>query len=407
MLNLENLQKTDRVNRNPKHTFVVTQASFAIQPFMLARVLPGESLKNLRFEARTRMTNALSPIIGFTQQYFFFYVRASDLALDYFRDMFVDEQNRGLAATQAVEEPGGRVQTYCAAGGIDWSYRALEMITKHYFRDQDEAWTIAMNSHGVPIAQIRESTWMDSLIREADLPEGAALSTATDAGDLDRLMDMFSQLRALGIANMTYEDWLRSNGINIPEKDENKPKLLTVFRDFKYPSNLVDSDGGPAFGYSNVVSDSFNKPCFFKEPGFLVGLSVIRPKTYFNNLKGSLAGFADRAWDWAPNYLREMPETTLKSFPAATGPITGATVPYVVDMRDDLIHGDQFIYDPNGVIVGEEILLPDLTSMKYKYPTSVQALAITGGSMFQTDGVCSLTISGFERDFSVGNFAQT
>ena len=43
---------TDRVGRYPKHTFQVKELAFTAQPFMLARVLPGETLQNIFFEAR-------------------------------------------------------------------------------------------------------------------------------------------------------------------------------------------------------------------------------------------------------------------------------------------------------------------------------------------------------------------
>jgi len=86
-------------------------------------------------------------------------------------------------------------------------------VTETYFRDEGEAWDAFKLADGTPIVQIREKTWMDSLTDKDDMPEGDAISGATDAGDLDRLMDAYEMLRAMGMANMTYEDWLRGQGV--------------------------------------------------------------------------------------------------------------------------------------------------------------------------------------------------
>lgn len=406
---------TSRVGRYPKHTFFVNGFPFVIRPFFSARVLPGETLQNMYFESRCVQRALPSPIIGWKQQFFFFFVRATDLALDEFKAMFVDPANTSLITSTTLEDATGNASTYCAPGGIDWTQRALEKITEHYFRDEGEAWN--SNTHtasGLPLAQIRENTWMDTLMDKDDMPEGAAISGATDAGDLDRLMDAFEQLRALGIANMTYEDWLRSQGIAIPNKDENKPELLELWSEFTYPVNTIEpTTGVPTSAASWVWKKSTNKPKFFKEPGFVIGLTILRPKIYFNALKGSLHGFADRAWDWMPNYMRHMPESTLKNFLVDTGPIDAAvtTDGYFVDMRDDLLHGDQFldVWSGSTDAAKHRLALPDAT-FNYKYPTTAMVEDFckvdTTSIPYSCDGFVSLNIKGFEVDYTQGNFAQ-
>lgn len=178
------------------------------------------------------------------------------------------------------------------------------------------------------------------------MPEGAAISGATDAGDLDRLMDAFEMLRSMGIVNMTYEDWLRSQGIAISNRDENKPELLSRFSEFQYPSNIIDpATGALSSACSWVFKNGDRKPKFFKEPGFVIGISVTCSKVYFAGLVGFAAGFAQRAWDWMPNYMAHMPETSLKNFTVGTGSLGDRTTDiddYFFDMRDELIYGDQF-----------------------------------------------------------------
>ena len=272
---------------------------------------------------------------------------------------------------------------------------------------------------GDRIVQIRQQTFMDTLTDKDLMPEGDAIAGATDAGDLDRLMDAFNALRALGIADMTYEDWLRSQGIAIPDKDENKPELLAHFSEFQYPSNTIDpSTGTPSSAVSWVFKNGNRDPKFFKEPGFVMGISVTRPKVYFSGLAGSAAGFAQRAWDWTPNYTADMPETSLKYFAPGTGPMgdrTTDTDAYWLDMRDELLYGDQwqnvvaFNVVPATTGANHLLALPD-TALNWKYPTEAMCKSFfvdAAGTAFhiRQDGYVSLNIKGLQVDFTKGNFA--
>jgi len=320
MRTLMSAPPTSRVGRYPKHTFRTKELPFTAQPFMVARVLPGETMTNLFFESRVITDPCLNSIIGWKKEYYFFYVRITDLLVDAMKDMFVDPDNADIGSTYG--EAANVQATYAAKGGIDWTKKCMEQIVNHYFRDEGEVYADHQTADGTAIVQIRENTFLDSLTDKDDLPEGDAISGASDAGDLDRLMDAFEQLRSLGMANMTYEDWLKSNGIAIPGKDENQPELLARFHDFQYPSNTIDpSTGAPSSAVSWVFKNGNRERKLFKEPGFVIGVSVTRPKVYFSGLAGSAAGFAARAWDWMPNYLREMPETALKQFAAGAGPL--------------------------------------------------------------------------------------
>ena len=412
------LPPTDRVGRYPKHTHHVRSLPYTAQPFMVARVLPGETLQNIFFETRVVTDPVVSSIIGWKKEYYYFYVRITDLLLDAARDMFVDPANASILGTYG--EAANSTEFYNAKGAVNWTKKALDRIVLSYFRDEDETVGTAVTAAGVPIVQIRENSFLDSLTDKDDLPEGAAIAGAADMGDLDRLMDAFEQLRALGIANMTYEDWLRSQGISIPGKDENKPELLARFSEFQYPSNTIDpSTGAPSSALSWVFRNSSKDKKFFKEPGFVLGISVTRPKVYFGGLAGSAAGFAGRAWDWMPNYLRQMPETSLKQFAADTGPLGDRTNPtdaYWIDMRDELVHGDQFqnvvAFSGNGASLASShiLALPDV-NLKWKYPTEAMCKSFfvdAAGTAFyvKQDGYTSLSIKGHEVDWTQGNFAE-
>lgn len=410
---------TDRVGRYPKHTFNVREVPFTAQPFMLARVLPGETLENLFFESRVVTDPIANPIIGWKKEYYFFYVRVTDLLNDSIKNMFVDPNNAEIAG---LDQAGNVARTYTAKGAIDWAGLCLDRIVTTYFRDEGETASQYAFTDGTRIVQIRESTFLDSLTDKDLLPEGDAIANATDAGDLDRLMDAFSMLRSMGIADMTYEDWLRSNGIAIPNKDENKPELLARFSEFVYPANTIDpATGIPTSVCSWVFKNGERKRKFFKEPGFLMGVSVTRPKVYFAGLAGSVAGFAQRAWDWTPNYAAQMPETSLKFFAAGTGPLgdrLNDTDGYWLDMRDELLYGDQWqnvlpfpANSANPATLGNQhmLALPD-QSLNWKYPTEAMCKAFftTPATAFyvRQDGYVSLSIKGLQVDFTKGNFAE-
>lgn len=371
-------------------------------------------------ESRVITDPVLNPIIGWKKQYMLFYVKITDLLLDAAKEMFVDPTNSDIGATLGLANNDSVF--YTPKGGIDWTKRALHRVVAEYFRDEGELATDFNTASGLPIVQIRENTFLDSITDKDDLPEGDLLSGASDIGDLDRLLNAFEQLRALGMANMTYEDWLRSNGVSIPEKDEDKPEMLASFSDFQYPTNTVDpSTGTPASAVSWVFRNGERKPKYFKEPGFVIGISITRPKIYFGGLAGSALSHASRAWDWVPNYLREAPETALKMFNVDGGPLGGRltnTDQYWLDMRDELIHGDQFqnmvafpadSADPATVGANHLLALPD-ANLNWKYPTEAMCKSFfvdAGGTAthVRQDGYCSLSVKGFEVDYTRGNIA--
>lgn len=411
--------RTGRKVRAPKHTWQVNHKAFIIQPIMIAPVLPGETLENVFFESRVVSDPVLNKLIGWKHEYAFYYVKISDLLTSAIRDMFIDPTNTDLTAS--LGEAANVQAFYTAKGSIDYAERCYQRIVTEYFRDEGEDHT-DFTLDGLCIAQIRDTFWMDTLTDKDDMPEGAAIAGATDAGDLDRLLDAFEQLRSLGLANMTYEDFLRSYGIAIPNKDEDKPELLCRFADFQYPTNTVEpTTGVPTSALSWVFKngDSNNKRGWFcKEPGFIFGVSITRPKVYFAGLAGNLAGFMGRAWDWMPNYLRSMPETSLKNFATDTGPLgdrTTAPDGYWVDMNDLLLYGDQFHNIqafpavPAAVGANHLVALPTGDTFNFKYPTQTDLESFFAGTAangrVRQDGYASLTIKGMQSENTPMNFA--
>lgn len=263
--------------------------------------------------------------------------------------MFVDPTNTDLSATLGIGADDTKFFT--AKGGVPYASYCYQKIVEWYFRDEGEAWNVKTLASGLAVAQIRDVGWMDSLTDESDMPEGAAISGATDAGDLERLVEAFQMLRAMGLSDMTYEDMLRSQGINIPEAAVGRPELLWHMSNFQYPSNTIDpTDGTPTSAVSWVFKESMKKAKMFKEPGFIMGVSVTRPKVYMGGQFGNMTAHLSRAWDWLPAYLPpDMAETRLKYFAAGTGPLgdrsgtgAGTESEYWVDVADLFVHGDEW-----------------------------------------------------------------
>ncbi len=410
-----------RVGRYPRHSFQTKELPFTAVPFMIAPVLPAETLSSLYLEARVVTDPIVNPIIGWKKEFHFFYVRITDLLNDTIRDMFIDENNTDLTAT--LGKASNSTAFYSAKGGMDYVERCMQRITALYYRDEGVAWNAYTTADGYPIVPIRQDNFLDSLTDKDVMPEGAAISGATDAGDLERLMIAFEHLRAMGIANMTYEDFLRSYGLSIPQKDENKPELIARFSDFAYPSNTVNpADGSAASAVSWVFKNSMRDPKAFKEPGFIVGVSITRPKVYLAGLAGSAANFMSRAFDWAPALLADMPESTLKYFAGDSGPLGDRlTAPdgYWLDMRDLLLYGDQFqnvsafpASSANPAVVGSAHMLPlptgDTFNTRFPAEADIKQLFKTPASAFyvKQDGYVSLGIKGRQVDYSVPNKAE-
>lgn len=426
---LQKAAATERVGRYPKHPFITRELPFTAQPFMIAPVLPGETLENLYFESRVVSDPIKNSIIGWKKEYYFFYVPVTLLLVDAIRDMFIDPLNTDIAGTHGIAASSRTY--YTAKGGVDYLKRCVVKIIEAHFRDEGETYATAVTAADAPIVQIRERLWLDSLTDEdiaaIATDPGATGDTPTNMEQLQSLFEAYDQLRQIGVAGMSFEDFIRSYGVSVPEvlETEAKPELLARYSDFQYPSNTIDpATGTPSSAVSWVFKNGKRDPKFFKEPGFVVGLSITRPKVYFGGLAGNLAAHLTRAWDWLPNYLNEaspipLPETAMKKFGPDTGPLgdrATATDSYWVEMRDLFLHGDQFQNvkawadntNPADDSANHLLALPPGDNHHlYKYPTEAMIknlFVTTTDPVVRQDGYVSLSIKGKVREAIPGKF---
>ena len=71
---VQSLPQSGRVPRRPTHTWQVRHRPYVLQPFCIHPVLPGETLKEMFFQARVVTDPIKNPIIGWWLDHWWFYV---------------------------------------------------------------------------------------------------------------------------------------------------------------------------------------------------------------------------------------------------------------------------------------------------------------------------------------------
>lgn len=391
-LQVTQLGSQGRINRYPRHIANTAIVPYVITPFLLAPVLPGETLKNLLLQARavTSPTHRRSAVIGAHMEYYFFYVSFTMMpgAAD-FTNLMVDP-SQSLAA-YIVD--GGNKAKYVFDDGVDWTTQCLAPVVEHYFRDEGEAWNLAaamwtVGGESLPIAQWQPPGWLDSVVNKdtvvdpLDLTIDQTPTADISIADIDAKLRQYKFLVDNGLTDMTYEDYLRTYGVRVPEVVEpTKPELLRYVREWAYPTRATsiassDTAFSVAAGYSYNIAERADKDRFFSEPGFIFGVSVFRPKLYSSKQSGAAAGLMASPYAWLPAIMSDDPRTSLLAAAAGDGPLQSATVETLTDIKDLLLYGDQWVWrvgDPaahTGSVGGAEVgavALPsnDLSNKKY------------------------------------------
>lgn len=409
---VEDVPRMSRRPRRPIHTFHIKQKPFTIQPFMMAPVLPGETLKNALMQSRVVTDPIKNPLIGWWMEYYFFYCKMSDLdGRDDFRAMHLDLEHS--LASYVPSATNAKYYQYDDNGGIDWVGQCLKRIVEEYFRDEGEAWN-NVTIDGMPAASINGDTWLNSVWDATTIDDGGDLGDiATAAEDvtmrkLDAARRTYEFMRANQMTNMSYEDFLRTHGVRgvQAEAESHRPELLRYVRDWQYPTNTIDpTDGSAASAVSWALSERIDKDRYFSEPGFIVGLTIPRPKIYMAKQKAGLFQWLDNALAWMPAIMRDDPATSLRLFANNQGPLAGnVTNGYWVDLRDLFLHGDQFVnYDIDAATDGTGSIDLPTTALQRTYPTEAMVDLLFAADTAETvrqDGVCTLNIMGVQQDYT-------
>lgn len=408
------LPQVGRVLRQPAHTFQVRHFPYVIQPFMIAPVLPNETMKAAMLQSRAVTKPIKNPLIGWWLEHYVFYCPFS--CLPHADDL------KELMITEGASLPN--VSTSANVGhyhknGPNYVNECLIAVTESYFRAPEVAWdaaglTVTQDSVTMPIAQINSESWLDSVVPVTDLDtsDGTAVDEVTGLYDaLDERRLMYERLRELNMVTASYEDWLRMNGVQgVPQEAViPKPELIMFNREWVYPSNTVDpATGTPSSAASWAIKAKADQSRAFKEPGFLFGVTVCRPKVYLSRQLGNAASLMSSALNWLPKMAHEAAasiiEVTKTVGPLGSGVADGTSPAqnYVVDLRDLFLYGDQFVNFALTETDGNLVALPT-TAMLKRFPAQADINGLFTGSTEATrkvaqDGVVSLHVLGLQRD---------
>ena len=349
-------RQMQRQMRRPVHPFRMDNRPFAIMPCMIAPVLPGETMKNLKVQARVVTDPILSPTIGWWHEFYFFYVKLTQLqetVAEQVPGMLMDPAFAGLATITTAQ--GGTTanrHTFYAGGTgmINYVELCRRVVVRHWFRDEEDDYT-SFNLDSQPMAQYNGRNVTDSFRNAASVTavdvevEGSDANTTIQASEMQRAWETYQMLQMNTLQEMTWEDFLQAWGVRQPNLMDGKPELLRYVRDWQYPSNTIDpTNGTPRSAVSWSIQATADKDRLFKEHGFIVGYTVTRPKVYLQNYRGSATSIMNDFRSWLPPWLQKDMMSSYKNIATGLGPmpVISDTGGYWLDIKDLLIYGEQF-----------------------------------------------------------------
>lgn len=408
---LTELNKSTRQNRYPSHKFYVKFSPYVLQPFMIAPVLPGETLKNLLLQSRGISDMVVSKFLGWWSEKYFFYVKLRDLHIRDDVEKMILDPTYNIAAVHG-EATSAPYYHYGPVGSlaVNWTKHCLQRIVEEYFRNEGEDWDQYLID-GLPVSSINVQDWTDSLHSAAEhVQEDVELTVGGDglvtASEIESVMAQWAVLREHGLVQMSFEDYMRAYGVRAPRVEQHKPELIRYVREWTYPSVTTnDATGATTQVVETKHAERADKDRYFTEPGFIIGVTCVRPKVYLGHQTGSVSHWMDNIFTWLPPQLHGEASHTLRQFAADTGPVWSADVPYYVDLKDLLMYGDQFQNGAHSVGVpgGNFIALPATADLQRRYMTQTMVEGLFNSAaarFFREEGVVNLTIASRQRDTS-------
>jgi len=431
---LQNLPMARRSPRAPIHNFYLKHRPWQIQPCLIAPVLPGETLQSLRVQCRAVTDPIKNRVIGWWDEYYFFYVKLRDLADSAaIQQWFMDAQSAGTPGALASDADAVKMYFQAATGdvNVNWVKRCLERVVDCYFRDeiQDSG---DYEIEGLPAASINLKTWFESAIKIVDLPAGAETnpnlaSTTAGQGDgtagvyaseIQEALQQWEWARSTAFSDLTFEDFCETYGVVLPQREEHVPELLRYVRSWQYPSNTIDTTNGTArsaVSWSHQAAAEYKGKTgrkMFAEPGFIFGVTTTRPKCYLTKINSHAAGMLNQARAWLPPQLAQDPSASFIQVASGEPPFDFSNGDLIFDMKDLFLNGDQFTNQDLTADIGmNRVALPSTDLGNKKYPASTDADElfvddVAGHGMVEKDGVVSLRILGRQTQTSpvlVGN----
>lgn len=398
--------------RHPVHNFHLRTRPFTIQPFMIAPVLAGETMKNLLLQARVVTDPLNSKLIGWWTEYYFFYCKARHLDGNEanMKSLFIDPNFNRSGIRSDASQPYEYYKGTSGLNRVNWIERCLRRVVENFFRDDGQAWN-SYTLDNLPMAQLVGNNWMDSLQRKSEMiANDPALVVGVDdtitGSEIDKLMEQWEFLRAANFTDMSYEDYISSFGVRTSAEESTSPELIRFVRDWQYPSNTVNAtNGSVSTAVSWSIQERADKDRFFREPGFLFGVTVHRPKMYSKQQRTAIVTEMCDAYSWLPALLNGDPASSIREITQANTMLgTSRAIDLVYDLKDLFLYGDQFLnVDLSGAVTGWNLhSLPAADGVNIRFPLSADIDALftvpASAKHVETDGVVKLTIAGAQRE---------
>jgi len=425
--------RMQRKTRSPRHTWYLRTKPFAISPFCIAPVIPGETLKSGLLQARCVTDPIKQKLVGWWNEYYIFYVKHRDLTMASDGSSTVAEELQSMVLNTGwsksnVDHGADSADFYSKSGDVRYPFYCLQRVVEEYFRNEGEpaigsGYQVTQNSGVVPVASIVGNSWLDSVTDETTVTEGANVDTGdgtgtTDVESLDLAMQQYEFMKLMNLTHMSYEDWLRSFGVKAPTAaEQHRPELIRYLRDFQYPTNTVEpTTGVPSSAVSWAHAERIDRDRYFPEPGFIFGATVCRPKVFLSKQKSTGVSMLDTAFSWLPAMFHSEGFPSLRQYASSAGPLQGeVTNGYWVDVRDLFLYGDQFVNfvldEANADGVGSVALPTAGLNKRYPSETDIGDLFVdqdagTGENdpaqnrWVRQDGVIQFNIASSVREFT-------
>lgn len=376
--------------RKPTHNAYLHFLPHVLRPFVVTPVVPGDTLKNILFQARVLTTPVKNRLVGWWLETYWFYVSHNHMRSTAFADtniadhllqMAIDlnydlTSNAGIGADAA---PWNAV-----TGDIPYFKAAYAAVVDEFFRgDNENAAFPGTTLGGFSLVRLRMPGWWDSIIPEntmdtalggvADDPVGDTVAGSHNTvGEVARAIATYNNLLALGVTNLTYDDWLRSFGVRVAAPVEDRPELIRYTREWQYPATTVTVDS-TAQRVSAVLSWSIqgraDKDRHFRQPGVIIGCVVARPKLYHDRQQLGVGLLKDTI-QWQTPFMQQGLYDTIRD---GSGPLAG----YVHDSRDLFHHGDQYVAADRGELPAR-VAFPADGKLDYPDATLIDGLFVDG-----------------------------
>lgn len=403
---MQEMQKQLRSTRQPFNPFYVASRPMQVTPIGSAHpVLANETLVNMKFESRVVSDPLISPLSGGAMEYYLFYIKLTDL-------ITIDDAVKQMITapfTPYVNASAANVAWYHNGGGVNWTKLCYDRVIETYFRTEME--TSAQFVVGdYALASIRwpHNGPFESIAEAANVTGLSDLGDMTTSTALDQALEAYQLLKDNGLINMSYEDYQRMVGVRVPKEEDHEPELIWTTRKWSYPTNTVEpTTGVPSSALSYVFEASAKSRKSFKEWGFLLPVSVFRPKWMRANQNAAMSHFFDRGVSWIPAILNPDPATSTRIFAdtATDGPLgVSQALAYAVDMRDLLHYGDQFTNLSLAAASGRNLATLPTDANEARYVSSVDMDAIFSGASktIRQDGYWKPSILGSSGPDSSG-----